>query len=202
MSATVSCMSITRDRRRRALQIAKMARAANTSQKRTHPTSGRPPITLAFRGHRLVHRDLHVRYDAGVGERSVDRKAWAAVISQLVTEETGGNRSRFAALVGVTYKTVTRWLKGETDVSEESVRQVARAVHVPPAELLVRVGYYKPEELAQSQPVETEDDPAMRVIMEADVPPRVKQRMIERLRELRKREVEEVQWWIDQARGA
>jgi len=144
-----------------------------------------------------------------VGERSVDREAWAEVVSRLINQETAGNQSRFAALVGVTYKTIRRWLKGESDVSEDSVRQVARAVGISPLELLMRVGYYSLSDLDAPTPAEqidAGDDRALQVILEADVPPRVKQRMIHRLQELRRRqaerEVDEVRWWIDQARGA
>lgn len=147
---------------------------------------------------------MRVRYAGAVAARSVDRQAWANVVSQLIAQETAGNKSRFAALVSVTYKTVTRWLNMESDVSEESVRQVARAVGVSPMELLVRVGYYEAADMAapsDTHPIPP-DDKALQVILEADIPPRVKQRMIQRLQQLREREVDEVQWWIDQARGA
>ncbi|WP_431976131.1 hypothetical protein [Micromonospora haikouensis] len=147
---------------------------------------------------------------------SIDRKAWARVVTDLIAQETGtpakpgGNKSRFAELVGVTYKTVLRWTQAASDVSEESVRQVARALHISPLELLVRVGYYTDADLdaaTKNKPVAIDQaDPALRVILEADVPPRVQQRMIQRLHDLRAREaerqVDEVRWWIDQARGA
>lgn len=209
MSATVSCMSNAVARRNRAHAIKKAERAANTPQKRRHPRPERPPIALRLRVHRLARGDIHVRYDVGVGERRVNREAWAEVVSRLINQETAGNQSRFAALVGVTYKTIRRWLKGESDVSEDSVRQVARAVGISPLELLMRVGYYSPSDLDAPTPVEqlaAGDDRALQVILEADVPPRVKQRMIHRLQELRRRQVErevdEVRWWIEQARGA
>lgn len=163
---------------------------------------------------------MRVRYAADVAEGSIDREAWARVISKLIAQETGtparpeGNKSRFAELVGVTYKTVLRWTQAASDVSEDSVRQVARALHVSPLELLVRVGYYTGADLdaavqaagqATSARID-QADPALRAILEADVPPRVQQRMIQRLQELRAREterqVDEVRWWIDQARGA
>ncbi|MFI2650170.1 hypothetical protein [Micromonospora fulviviridis] len=152
-----------------------------------------------------------------MAEGSINREAWATVVSQLIAEETGtpakpeGNKSRFAELVGVTYKTVLRWTQGASDVSEDSVRQVARALHISPLTLLVQVGYYTDADLGAAASVVTpapldKDDPALRAILDADVPPRVKQRMIERLQELRARDVErqvdEVRWWIDQSRGA
>ncbi|MEV4197068.1 hypothetical protein [Micromonospora globbae] len=152
-----------------------------------------------------------------MAEGSIDREAWAKVISQLIAQETGtpakpdGNKSRFAELIGVTYKTVLRWTQQASDVSEDSVRQVARALHISPLELLVRVGYYTDDDVsAVARPATPagidKDDPALRVILEADVPPRVQQRMIQRLQEMRRREaerqVDEVRWWIDQSRGA
>ncbi|MET7949267.1 helix-turn-helix transcriptional regulator [Micromonospora sp. NPDC005324] len=139
-----------------------------------------------------------------MGERTVNREAWAAVVAQLVRDEAGGNTTAFAKLVGVTYKTVRRWLTQETDVSEDSIRQVANALHVKPGPLLVRAGFYSPDEIAGDQAPADADDPAMRVILESDVPPRVKQRMIQRLQALRakdsERHVDEVKWWIDQAK--
>lgn len=151
---------------------------------------------------------MHVRYDQAVGERRIDRDAWADVVAQLIAQETGGNTSRFAQLVGVTYRTVRRWLTKGGDVSEESVRQVARAVHIPTAELLLRVGFYDAADLAtggEITPADARDDPALQIILEADVPPRVKQRMIQRLQQLRAQEAErqadDVRWWIEQAKG-
>ncbi|WP_091086252.1 helix-turn-helix domain-containing protein [Micromonospora nigra] len=142
-----------------------------------------------------------------MAERTVDREAWAAVVTQLIRDEANGNTSAFAKLVGVTYKTVRRWLTKTTDVSDDSLRQVARALHIKPADLLVRVGLYDAAEIATASatPQIAADDPAMRVILEADVPPRVQQRMIQRLQELRARDaerhVDEVRWWVNQAKG-
>ncbi|MEV4846100.1 hypothetical protein AB0K20_23145 [Micromonospora matsumotoense] len=150
-----------------------------------------------------------------MAEGGVDREAWARVVSDLIAQETGtpampkGNKSRFASLAGVTYKTVLRWTQKKSDVSEDSVRQVARALHISPLELLVRVGYYTGDDLnaatqATSPTRIDRADPALQVILEADVPPRVQQRMIQRLEALRARDaerhVDEVRWWIDQAK--
>ena len=207
MSATVTGMSTTRARRNWREAVARQERAHETSQKRTHPSPAKPPITVRFRGPRILRTDTHVRYGGEVAKRSVDREAWANVVAHLINQETSGNKSRFASLVGVTYKTVLRWINQQTDVSEESVVQVARAVGVKPMELLVRVGFYDPADLtAAEQPPTVDNDPALDAILEADVPPRVKARMIQRLQQLRaqehQRQVDEVRWWIDQARGA
>lgn len=149
---------------------------------------------------------MRVRYPYGVAGRSVDRQAWANTVSQLIEQETKGNKTRFASLVGVSYKTVLRWLACESDVSEESIRQVARALGVAPVELLVRVGFYAADELAATAPAAAAEDPALREILESDLPTHRKQRLIQRLQQMRardtEREVDEVRWWIDQARGA
>ncbi|HEX6968737.1 MAG TPA: helix-turn-helix transcriptional regulator [Micromonosporaceae bacterium] len=141
-------------------------------------------------------------------ERTVDREAWARLVAELIDTEAGGNTTQFAKLVGVTYKTVRRWILQETTVSEESIRGVADALHINPGELLVRVGLYQPDELTPpaAPAPSAADDPALAEILEADVPPRVKQRMIQRLQQLRaqeqQRQVDEVRWWIEQSRGA
>lgn len=219
MPSTVPRMSSQWERRRRSVAKQRSVRAVNTSQangqklrlRAPRKRSRGPLLSVVHRSTRLPRWDTYGRYSQGVAARSIDRTKWAAVVSRLVADETGGNKSRFAALVGVTYKTVHRWMTEASDVSEDSVRDVARALHMSPLELLLRVGYYTEQELdaavaQERQLAVSEDDPALRVILEADVPPRVKQRMIQRLQQLRSREaerqVDEVKWWIDQARGA
>lgn len=222
MSATLTNMSAFYSRRRRAVAKKRIVRAGNSSQANRQPRRPRrrrigPAIKIVHRTTRLLAPDMHVRYAADVAEGSIDREAWSKVVKQLIAQETGtpakpeGNKSRFAALVKVTYKTVLRWTKQGSDVSEDSVRQVAQALHISPLELLVRVGYYTDSDLtaatrATSPTAVDQSDPALQVILEADVPPRVQQRMIQRLQQLRERDaerqVEEVKWWIDQAGGA
>lgn len=222
MSDTVANMSASRTRRRRAWDKKRTRRAGNSSQAKRQPRRFRrrqiaPAIKIVHRTTRLLVSDMRVRYAADMAEGSIDREAWAKVISQLIANETGtpakpeGNKSRFAELVGVTYKTVLRWTQAASDVSEDSVRQVARALHISPLELLVRVGYYTDADLSAASRAAKpaaidQNDPALQVILEADVPPRVQQRMIQRLQQLREREaerqVDEVRWWIDQSRGA
>ncbi len=164
---------------------------------------------MALRTLTPLRRDTNVRYAGDMSARRINREAWAAEVQQLITEETAGNRSRFAVLVGMSYKTVGRWLDCSVDVSEDSVRQVARALGINALDLLIRVGYYQPSDIQPAAPpvaAEVADDPALSAILETDLPPRYKARMIQRLTELRaeqrRREVDEVQWWIDQAKGA
>lgn len=216
MSATVAIMSASLTRRRRAVAKRKATRTVNTSQRngQKHRIRRRcvgPAIKAVYHTSRLLRPDTRVRYATDVAEGSIDREAWAKVINQLIAEETRGNKSRFANLVGVTYKTVLRWTQQASDVSEDSVRQVARALRISPLMLLVQVGYYTDADLGAAAEVTApaaldQDDPALQAILAADVPPRVKQRMIQRLQELRARDaerhVDEVRWWIDQAREA
>lgn len=144
---------------------------------------------------------------------SVNRQAWAALVARLVDEEAKGNKSRFARLVDVEYKTINRWIRGEVDVSEESVRKVARGLGRSPIKLLIEAGYYSPEDLAEVRPLPPPDedmDPVLLAIHDAAIPPHKKvelvDRIIERRNRLRERQQEdemaEVRWWIQQQRGA
>lgn len=160
-----------------------------------------------MRGPVPLRPDTRVHYAGDVAPRKIDRGEWARQVARLVDQETAGNKSRFGTRVGVTYKTVNRWLNSEVDVSEEKVREVARAFHIHPADLLVRVGYYAAADFTTPPPASTDDnDPARKRILATDLPPHMKRRMLERLENLRaaqrEREAEDVQWWIDQAREA
>lgn len=183
-------MSSVRDRRK------------HTQTKREH---ARPQaaIIATVRVRAPIRRDTHVHY-AGSMPAEINREEWARLVDQLIKDEAGGNKTRFAALVGSTYKTVNRWLNSEVSVSEESVREVARALHRNSVDLLVRVGYYTETEFVAPAPLDPTNDPALQAILDTDVPPRVRQRMIQRLEairaEQRAREIAEVQWWIDQAK--
>jgi hypothetical protein len=143
-----------------------------------------------------------------VGERKINRDAWAQLVNALVETETRGKKATFARMVGVDPRTVSRWLASEVDVSEESVREVARRLNRPPMDLLVRVGYYSVGEVGATTPAPApgEEDPALKKILDANVSDEMRERMLKRLDALRtaqrEREAEDVQWWIDQAREA
>lgn len=81
-----------------------------------------------------------------MSERKIDRAAWADLVSDLVDRETRGKKAAFSRLIGVSTRTLDRWLAQEVDVSEESVRSVARATNRPAMDLLIRVGYYRQDE--------------------------------------------------------
>jgi hypothetical protein len=107
-----------------------------------------------------------VGYDPGMGPRRIDRNAWATVIGGLVTTRARGNKSAFARQVGYTTRTIDRWLAAEVDVSESSVRQVAERMGRNPIELLVTVGYYRPDEvgIVPPPPPVIQEDPVIQLI--------------------------------------
>lgn len=171
------------------------------------PTPG--GVALTSRAHMPVVSDMHAAYSLDVddGQRRVDRAEWAALIRELMTAETKGRKEPFARVIGVNSRTITRWLDRDVDVSEGSVRLVARTLGRQPMDLLIRVGYYRQADLLP-QPVPRgaeDDDHVVERIQAADLPPAEKRRMLERLRKLRAdqraRELDEVGWWIDSAAG-
>ena len=119
----------------------------------------------------------------------IDRAAWAAVVSRLIAEN-GGNKTAFAEAIGVDRKTVTRWTQGTVDVSEESVRQVARAVGVPVGELLTVIGLYEADELVEAGQRATtaisDEDAAIRLVRASDLSLTAKKQLIEMLQERRR----------------
>lgn len=134
----------------------------------------------------------------------VDRDAWASIVADLVKYETGGKKAAFARAIGVEPRTVSRWLAGEVDVSERSVRDAARAFGRSPTDMLVRVGFLAPDDLGP-KPAGVEDDEEMRIIMDAKVPMSTKKVMIQRLEELRRRDrerrMDEIRWGLRAAGG-
>lgn len=82
-----------------------------------------------------------------MAQRRIDRDAWANVIADLIRRLHRGNKSAFARQVGITTRTLDRWLAASVDVSEASVRQIAERIGRNPLDLLVMVGYYRAEEL-------------------------------------------------------
>lgn len=103
-------------------------------------------------------------YSACVTEVGIDRAAWAALVADLIDRETRGKKAAFSRLIGVSTRTLDRWLAQEVDVSEESVRSVARATGHSAMDLLVRVGYYHQHEVptaASGEPL----DPDVLIIL-------------------------------------
>lgn len=192
----VTGMSSLRDRRKR------------LHAKRSHAREV-PTLALTLRTLTPLRRDTHVTYADQVSERRIDREAWANEVKRLIADEFDGNRAAFTRETKVGYKTVARWIDQSVDVSEESVRTVARALHIKPMDLLMRIGYYRSADIGApctEPPVVPADDEAMRLIEESAFPPRIKARMRQRLLEMRAQraaaEAEEVRWWMEQAREA
>lgn len=128
----------------------------------------------------------HVLYPLVVSERKVDREAWAREVATLIAEEAGGNKSAFARRVGVSsVKTIDRWLASSVNVSEESVRAVCRALNLPVAPMLVKIGYIRPNELPTAGPAHLleADERAIAAIEAADLPPSLKRELVEHLRQ-------------------
>jgi hypothetical protein len=174
-------------------------------KRRRTKTTNRPTPALALvsRTGMSVGSGIHVGYSRDVSERRVDREAWADLVRKLVTGKARGNKSAFARTVGVTARTLDRWLAGEVNVSEASVRAVARAFDLDAMNLLVAVGYYEPDQVTKRTPADADDEAMQLILTDPRLSDRQKKRMIQRLDELRARdrarEAEEVRWWIEQA---
>lgn len=124
----------------------------------------------------------------------VDRDAWARTVRHLMDTETKGNASELARRVGVTTKTLYRWLGAEVAVSEESVRKVTRSLNYTPAQtiqLLLALGYYRADEFPPAAP-EPEDsgDPEEQIIRDAGLSPSATRNLIKRLRQMRERDAQ------------
>lgn len=162
------------------MTVRRARRKARSRGRRTNP------VVVAIRERRAGSRSL---YHQAVADRPIDREAWAGLIAALITGETKGKKATFARLVGVDPKTIGHWLAGTVEVSEQSVRRVATALGRPPMDLLVAVGYYRPEEVAAPL-AETDDgqDPEVEAILAAPVSDVRKKQMLELLFQMRKRD--------------
>lgn len=86
--------------------------------------------------------------------REIDRAAWAEVVSELLREEVDtygehGAQSRLARRVDVSPNTIQRWREQKVTVATDNVNAVAEATGRSPIDLLVRVGYYTPEDVQE-----------------------------------------------------
>lgn len=150
--------------------------------------------------------DIHVPYADAVTARKVDRAAWAEAVEQLVLERDRGNKAAFGRRVGVDSKTVGRWIQQFGDVSEESVRQVARSCGINAMELLVRVGYYDGAEVGAQLDAGERD--ILETVERLGLPDKIRDRMLARYRarmdEGRRRALDEVkadlEWAAEQQR--
>lgn len=131
-----------------------------------------PYFTLDERLTRMSHcRDTHVAYSPDMLGGRIDREAWAREIDALIVRfdpgpDGSGNKSAFARRIGLVRQTVIRWLRQETDISPESVRQVLDSLHLSRDEqagLLTRVGYLTAAGEFPAPPVvqDPRDDPVI-----------------------------------------
>lgn len=164
---------------------------------------------LAMRPLRL---DSHVHYDEPVPptppetpklERQVSRSAWAGELNQILVD-SGDRKNVLARKAGVDARTVSRWLQGELNVSEASVRAVAEAYELNPLEVLVRVGYYRKDEVLTESfallatMAEAKGDDVIKMIMSAPVSLDGKRRMLEYLAKTRAEKEQQTREAIEQ----
>jgi hypothetical protein len=126
-----------------------------------------------------------------MGEPRVNREKWAELVGKLLVEEAGGNKTRLAELLGVDRRTVNRWIGMQGDVSEQNVREAARRMKLPPRALLLEVGYYAHDELAElpaltgSMAGVVADEPALELIASSTVTPAIKRELEARVAKMR-----------------
>jgi transcriptional regulator with XRE-family HTH domain len=146
-----------------------------------HGLGGRDVTVLSRRTDAPLARGVSVPYAVGVATPTlpIDRKAWAAVIKAFIQEESGGNITAFAEIVGVDRKTVTRWLAQEVSVSPESVHAVAGVLDKDVATLMTTIGYQPAATPTRAPtPPQPREDAAIAEIRAADLPPSIKRDLI------------------------
>lgn len=119
----------------------------------------------------------------------VDKEAWATTVAELVDSECRGNKSAFARRViidgkPISPRTAYGWINGEYEVRESSVRAVAQAFGLNAMEMLIKVGFYRRDELPQ-YPSEVVDEEQLRVLNDSTLEDRVKVIILEKLEEMR-----------------
>ncbi|SCL15120.1 hypothetical protein GA0074694_6222 [Micromonospora inyonensis] len=112
------------------------------------------------------------------------------VVRELLAEEaelhrkTHGAKTRFAAKVGVSVRTVDTWLRRDVDVKEANVRAVAEAYGRDQMELLIRVGFYAVEQMPY-RPSDEEIDEEQRQVLESELDDEIKAEILQQLEEMR-----------------
>lgn len=155
---------------------------------------------------------MHVGYSLGMPGGRIDREAWARELAALITRfDPGGpkgvgNKSAFSRRIGITTRTIDRWLACQVDVSAESVRAVAEALGLPSqerAELLAKIGFWTTVAPVSPDPAK---DPVILAIM-ADPYWTEEERValvdreIKRIEADRERRREEYEWMLQRQRG-
>ncbi|HZN76050.1 MAG TPA: hypothetical protein VFC00_30840 [Micromonosporaceae bacterium] len=126
----------------------------------------------------------------------VDRTEWAKVVQELLDLEAApmieggrprvhGAKTRFAQKAGLrTARTVDTWLRGDVDVKEASVKQVAEGYGLNAMQLLIRVGFYTTEELPPRLTDEQVDE-EQRAVLELDLDDETKALILQELESMR-----------------
>lgn len=143
------------------------------------------------------HADRHVRYDSSVSAGEFDRAEWAKVVNELLDEIPRRNKTELFRRIGFTDRTIDRWLNQQVDVAESSIRQVAERTGRKPMEMLIRVGYYKRDEMP-APAVPPEDQWIVDRINASPLGEAIKQQLITIELDRAKREREERQRQIDE----
>lgn len=163
-----------------------VARAGRRARVHGDPRSR---VLVTIREHRPSRSGMRSHYDQAVpADRPIDRAAWAELIGELIRTETAGRKATFARLVGVDPKTISHWLAGTVDVAEASVRRVADALGRRPADMLIRVGYYRADEFAAAAEEPPERDEEVEAIMSARLSNSLKRELLQVLAEERLRD--------------
>lgn len=151
---------------------------------------------------------MHVGYSLGMPGGRIDREAWAHELTDLIARfdpgpRGDGNKSAFSRRIGLTTRTIDRWLSCQVDVSSDSVRAVAEALCLPArerAELLAKIGFFITTMPAAPDPRE---DPIIREIL--DDPSWTEEerallvaRQLERIEADLRRRREEYEWMVQQ----
>ena len=133
-----------------------------------------------------LRNGTHSRYDPFVANGEVDREEWAKVVQELLDRETEirkhGAKTRFAAKGGKTTRTVDTWLAGQVDVKEANVRSVADAYDLDMMQLLIRVGFYREEQVGRLTPEQIDEERAR--VLDSDLDDTQKMRILQRLDEM------------------
>jgi transcriptional regulator with XRE-family HTH domain len=141
----------------------RVLRKRNRTKTQNRPT---PALSFTLKVAVPMGSGIHARYPLGVtADGGINREAWARVVNDLRAAEAKGKTAPFARKIGVDPRTVDRWLRQQVAVKEENIRTVARALDRNPVELLVQVGYYRPNEIAPPAVPDPREDPIVSEIL-------------------------------------
>lgn len=116
----------------------------------------------------------------------------------------GGKKTELAKRLGVSTKTVDRWLDRDVDVSEEKVRVAARAFSMDVGTLLVAVGYYAEADVpggstSRRWAYPDLDAESVALVESSGLPPKVQEDLLEELRRMAQTDAERRRAVIDTA---